>query len=90
MKGPYTFTVSLAVSQQTGPVRLADMVRTGANSVKRLATREMRRTVKDMGVGPDGIDRAKGEVRDGDGNLVKQVEAYQTRSGAIKVRDLEL
>jgi hypothetical protein len=77
MKGPYTFTVSLAATVQTG-----------ADSVKRFCIRKMCRTVKWLGVVDE--DRAHGEVRDGDGNLVKQVEAYRTSGGAVKVRDVEL
>lgn len=51
---------------------------------KRVAIREMRRATKTLG------DGARGEVRDLAGSLVKQVEAYATSGGAVKLRDLEL
>lgn len=59
-------------------------VKTGAHKVKRLAIRTMRFTTKQLG------ESAVGEVRDADGQLVRQVEAYTTQGGAVKVRDLEL
>jgi hypothetical protein len=59
----------------------------GASNVeprKRIAIRLMRASTKQFGEG------AQGEVRDGDGQLVKQVAAYRTQGGAVKLRDLEL
>lgn len=81
MNGPYGWTVSLG----------ATVVDSGAHAVKRQARRAMRRAVKEKGVLPDegGEVRAKGDLRDSDGELVSQVEAYVTAGGAVKVRDLE-
>ena len=74
VKGPYTWT-----AQHNGAPGSADIV-----SVKRTAIREMRRAVKQLGEG------ATGDVRDASGSLVRQVEAYRTAGGAVKVRELEL
>jgi hypothetical protein len=79
MKGPYTYRVSLAETAVTG-----------AERIKRIAVRLMRAATKQLGVSPDGQDKAQGEVRDESNRLLKQVEAYRTPGGAIKLRDLEL
>ena len=78
MKGPYTWTASIGGAPGQG-----DIV-----SVKRDAIRDVRRAVKALGV----VDQvgARGEMRDRDGDLVRQVEAYRTPGGAVKVRELEL
>lgn len=79
MKGPYTWKVVLAETAETG-----------AGRDKRDIIRDMRRSAKALGVSPDGEDKATGEVRDGSGQLVKQVIAYRSRWGNIRLRDLEL
>lgn len=78
MKGPYTITATLG-----------ETAHTGVEAVKREAIRVCRRLTKNLGVLPDGT-RTVGDVKDADAQLVRQVEAYRTPSGTVKVRDVEI
>lgn len=78
MKGPYAITATLGKSSLAG-----------GDTVKREAIRKCRRLTKKLGVTPDGT-RATGNVVDADEDLVRQVEAYRTPSGTVKVRDVEI
>jgi hypothetical protein len=61
-----------------------DTKRTSVEHNKRAAIAKCKRLVR------GSTDGAKGDVRDYANQLVKQVEAYRTATGALKVRDLEL